>query len=208
MLKRLVLMRHARTAANAERRFLAEGDPVLDHVGHSQATRAATALLRIPLNRVFCSPMRRAVQTAELIVGTRIAEKRPSVVTDARLREVGFGVFEGKTEDEILDDGLGQTFFAWRQGVPPRYPPNAETFREAGTRAADFFIECVTTSDATALVVGHSHLLRIMIAVSVLNVPAHWHRRLRLDPGQTAVVEWEGTTPRLVALNGFPRELD
>lgn len=197
---RLILIRHGRTPSNAAQRFVSNEDPTLDEQGIEEAKRLARELSSEAVGSVYCSPMRRARETAECIVGVRPGE-RPLPVVDNRLMEVGFGSFEGKSSKEIQEEGDRELFLAWRQGVPPRYPPGAERFEDAARRSCAFFDEVVLSADATVVVVGHSHLLRIMVAVSILGSEAHHHRRLKLDSGRMAVVEWEEDVPRLVGLN-------
>src|SRR5215831_1452114 len=65
---------------------LADGivDPPLSERGREQAARLAARLARVPLDAVWSSPLRRAVETAETIASSRGLEVR----SDPRLREV------------------------------------------------------------------------------------------------------------------------
>ncbi len=55
----IYLVRHGRAVAGVE-----HPDPGLDDVGRSQAARAATALKKVSVARLVCSPLRRARETA------------------------------------------------------------------------------------------------------------------------------------------------
>jgi broad specificity phosphatase PhoE len=78
------LIRHADAYAGME--ALAEGrlDPPLSERGHEQAARLAARLASVPLDAVWASDLRRARETAEVIVRGRPLEVR----VDARLGEV------------------------------------------------------------------------------------------------------------------------
>jgi probable phosphoglycerate mutase len=197
------LIRHGRTATNAANRFVSREDPALDERGVEQARTLGRALAAEPIGPVYTSPMRRARETAEAVL--RAIDRRDRagdrIVVDERLMELGFGEFEGKTEDEIRREGDRELFRDWRQGIPPRYPRGAETFEAAGQRASELYRELVASREPAVVVVAHSHLLRILLAVAVLGVDAHHHRRLKLDSGRMALVEWEEDVPRLVGLN-------
>ena len=119
----------------------------------------------------------------------------------ARLVELGMGVFEGRSEQEIESLGLGDLFRRWRQGDPAGYPNGAETFEAAAERMSDVFDDVTSRGHDNVAVVGHSHSLRILIATAVLGGTAGSHRRLRLDHASLSWIEWERDTPRLVALN-------
>lgn len=203
VIDRLILVRHGRTHGNRDRRFLSSTDLPLDEVGEAQARRLGRELHGFELSRVLCSPMRRARRTAELIIEDSGAFV--SVEIDDRLVEVGMGAFEGRTAEEIESLGLTSIFRSWRQGQPVLYPDGAESFEQAAERAIDAF-QNVSARDGvgTVLVVGHSHLLRILITVAVLGGNPVDHRRLRIENGAAAVVEWELGIPRLVGLNSVP----
>lgn len=197
-MKRLLLIRHGQTAANAEGRIISLSDPRLDGAGCKQAEGLGRLLRPIRLKRILSSPRLRALETARIVAAHQFEETPVDV--DERLREIGLGRFEGLTLDEIKVIGLHGIFESWRQGRPPRYPPGAETFEDAARRIRPLFDEIVTHLDGAVAVVGHSHSLRILIADCVLGVSAEVHRRLRIDHGSLTEIRWEGHAPRLSAL--------
>ena len=64
---RVLLVRHGRTALNAENRLRGRLDPDLDEVGRAEVQAIAAELAAMKPTRVVSSPLRRAVQTAEAI---------------------------------------------------------------------------------------------------------------------------------------------
>jgi len=200
-MKRLLLVRHGQTPYNAEGRTISSTDPRLNARGRDQASWAGRILADSGVSVIVSSPRRRCLETA-----SRIADELAddiTVATDDRLLELGMGGFEGLTEDEIFERGLGTVFRSWRQGVPPEYPPGAERFELAGRRLAEAFSELAAHRAGSVVFVGHSHALRIMLAVAVLRVDPEAHRRLRLDHGSIAAIDWEGETPRLVGITSM-----
>lgn len=93
----LYLIRHARSAWNAEGRWQGQADPILDDVGHAQAAALAHFLRREPLIAVYSSPQQRARQTAEVVA----AEHGLAVRFDDRLKERDVGAWSGLTEAEV-----------------------------------------------------------------------------------------------------------
>jgi broad specificity phosphatase PhoE len=61
------LVRHGRTALNAEGRFRGHLDPPLDEEGRREAKAVGRLLLLRPPTHVHSSPLRRAQETAEAI---------------------------------------------------------------------------------------------------------------------------------------------
>ena len=62
--RRLVLLRHGRTAWNAERRFQGQADPPLDDVGRAQAYEVAALVAALEPDLLVSSDALRAMQTA------------------------------------------------------------------------------------------------------------------------------------------------
>lgn len=97
MQRRLVMLRHGRTAWNAERRYQGQEDPPLDEVGQAQAIEVAALVAAMSPDLVVSSDLQRASQTAEkvaLLAGCQLQ-------LDSRLRERHLGHWQGLTRDEV-----------------------------------------------------------------------------------------------------------
>ncbi|WP_210650718.1 histidine phosphatase family protein [Nocardioides sp. SYSU D00065] len=86
-MRRLVLLRHGRTAWNDAGRAQGHADVPLDDVGQAQAKAVAPVLAALDPVAVWSSDLARATQTAALLA----AEARLEPVVDARLREFDVG---------------------------------------------------------------------------------------------------------------------
>jgi probable phosphoglycerate mutase len=95
--RRLLLLRHGRTAWNAQRRFQGQADPPLDEVGRAQAYEVAGIVAALRPGMLVSSDAERAMQTAEIVA--EIAGL--PVIAEGRLRERGLGHWEGLTRDEV-----------------------------------------------------------------------------------------------------------
>lgn len=96
---RLILLRHGRTAWNAERRFQGQADPPLDEVGRAQAYEVAALVAALRPQVLVSSDLQRAAQTA---VPLGEVTGLP-VLVEPRLRERSLGHWEGLTRDEVAD---------------------------------------------------------------------------------------------------------
>ena len=88
---KIYLVRHGETDWNQAGRLQGQTDIDLDAQGFAQAAEAAERLKEVPFEIAFCSPLIRARHTAETIVG----ERKITLTTDERLRELNFGPWEG-----------------------------------------------------------------------------------------------------------------
>lgn len=88
----LYLVRHGETEWNKERRLQGQADVALDDFGRQLAVETGEALQDIPFDVCFTSPLKRAKETAELI----LAGKDVPIIEDKRIIEMGFAEYEGK----------------------------------------------------------------------------------------------------------------
>ncbi len=119
----LILIRHATTAWNRERRFAGTTDLPIAPEGEALAREVAKALP--PVEHIYRSPLQRCAQTAALLW-----PKVPETVIDG-LHETGFGIFEGKTHGELQDDPLYQEWLASGRSFAP---PGGESLDEVDAR--------------------------------------------------------------------------
>jgi probable phosphoglycerate mutase len=191
-------MRHGETVWNAERRFTTRSDVPLSEAGLEQARRAAHDLSATAIDRIYASPMQRAVRTAELVAEQQTDP--PALVADQRLVEIDAGPFEGRTPQEIEASGDAAAFHAWHTDGEPVFPSGTESFEDALQRAASFLDEH-GSEPGTTLVVTHGSLARLMVASHLLGGPPPLHRRLWLDNCRLAVIEHRDGIPKLVGFN-------
>lgn len=91
----LYLVRHGRTAPNAERRLLGRLDAPLDELGRRQAAALAVVEFLHHASRVVSSPLARAVETAKAL--------GPRVEVDDGWLEIDYGIYDGQTLDSVPD---------------------------------------------------------------------------------------------------------
>ena len=123
----IVMVRHGQTKANLEHRWQGQSDWGLTDDGVRQAELLAAELEGI--DAVYSSPLSRARITAGKVAeqgGLEVAE-------DEALQEIGFGTWESKTVEEILEiDPEG--FARLRSGEDFRRGTTGETFTEVADR--------------------------------------------------------------------------
>jgi len=129
---RIVAIRHGETAWNVDTRLQGHLDIPLNATGHWQAQRTAGALLEEGISAVYSSDLLRALQTAQAL-GDALALP---VVTDSRLRERAFGVFEALTFAEI-EARWPADARRWTQREPDFAPQGGESLREVHARCID-----------------------------------------------------------------------
>ncbi len=145
---RLLLLRHGRTAWNAQRRFQGQADPPLDEVGRGQAYEVAAIIAAVRPHVLVSSDLVRTMQTAQIVAE---AVGLP-VVADLRLRERGLGHWEGLDRDEVAAT-YPDEYADWVAGrdVSRR---GGETREQVAERALAAFADL--PDDVTTVLVTHS----------------------------------------------------
>jgi len=174
-LRRVLLLRHARTSWNAERRFQGQADPPLDDVGRSQAYEVAPLIAAVRPNLLVSSDSARAMQTAA-VVGELTGLP---VHAEPRLRERGLGHWEGLTREEVADK-YPDEYADWMAGrdVSRRGGETRDAVADRALAAfdemSDIPIAVLVTHSATAMALTNA-LLGIPQAVHPLGPLANCH---------------------------------
>ncbi len=154
----LLLIRHGETAWNAEHRIQGLLDVPLSPTGIWQAGRLAQRLADARIDAVVSSDLARASMTAQPLADAR----QITVALEPRLRERAFGIFEGKTLDEIAAVHP-QELIAWRAREVQWSIPDGESGADFIARVlAALHDITVAYSGRTVAVVAHGGVLDIV----------------------------------------------
>ena len=154
----LIFVRHGDTDWNAQHRWQGHSDTKLNDVGREQARRLAEELETV--DAVYSSDLARARETAEILA----ARLRLEVRLDPRLRERGFGAWEGMTMNEI-ESSFPEEQARWRTGNAAGV--GEESFEAFATRVGSFIEEVSPRHDGEAiLVVAHGGTIRVAHAAA------------------------------------------
>lgn len=136
---KVIFWRHGQTDYNLQGRIQGSHDIQLNETGVAQARLAAEQIAKYEPDAIYCSNMTRAKQTAQALVQTmsHTAQNLPLITVDKRLREREFGLWEGLTATEILQQ-WEQEYTSWRSGKQPE-GVGVEDLQSV----ADRFCECV-----------------------------------------------------------------
>ncbi len=160
----LAVVRHGRTAWNADGRFQGQTDVPLDDIGRAQARSLAAAMASDVFDLALSSDLVRASETARIVLG----ERSVPLDLDPRLREMRFGAWEGLTWTQIVanDPKLGE-----HDGKTPKFytPDGGESFDDVCARVADALdtLDARAGDDARVLIATHAGVLHAMLRVAL-----------------------------------------
>jgi len=156
----LYLLRHGETEFNVEGRLQGQQDSPLTARGRAQARAHGVLLGELIAEpdtwRVVTSPLGRAMDTARLACA-ELGLPEAAIETDARLKEIAYGDWEGLTYAEI--EVRNSDDWAARQRDPWRYVvPGGESYEMVAARAGDFLNE----ARGNTIVVSHGGTGRVL----------------------------------------------
>lgn len=182
----LVVVRHGRTAANAAKLLQGRADHPLDDVGIHQAKQIAGALGAV--DRVICSPLLRARQTAEMF--------GLPVEIDERWLELDYGGLDGTPVRDVPDD----VWRRWRAD-PDFVPAGGEPHSALHERVIDALEDLRDdVRDQAVVVVSHVSPIKVAIAWA-LGVPPMAGLRCFLDQASISRIDIGSNGPVLRSYN-------
>lgn len=158
----LYFVRHGATAARPGQ-IVGHTDVLLSDAGRSEADAFAGALAGAwasPPPRLVTSDLTRAWQSAEPLAGRWGVQPE----RDARLREVDFGEWEGRTWGEVERQHAG-AFAAWMTDWVEARPPGGESFAMLRERVGRW-LATVDPGEPT-LVVAHAGAIRALLCTAL-----------------------------------------
>lgn len=171
VLTQLDFLRHGEPVGG--RRYRGQIDDPLSEKGWRQM-RAAAAGER-PWNAIVSSPLARCRAFAEELAG----ETGLPLAFDERLKEVGFGVWEGRTAEELKREDPNRVFDFKRDPVAHR-PSGAEALADFFARVTAAYEDLVARhAGGHVLVVAHAGVIR-MVVCHALGLPPERAYRLNV----------------------------
>ena len=205
MTTRLYLIRHGATALSVEDRFAGATDVDLSEEGRAQVEHLARRLADDKITAVYCSPMRRTVETAAIIA-------RPhglALIPREGLREIHHGRWEGMRRVEV-EAQYPDEYAEWEADPFTFAPAGGESGLNVLARALPVIRKIVLQHvGENVVVVSHKATLRLLIS-SLLGFDARGYRdRLDQSPACLNVVDFKDPVrARLMLFNDISHYAD
>jgi broad specificity phosphatase PhoE len=152
------LARHGQTAYNLEGRFQGQLPVPLDETGRAQAAELAERAAGYGFRALWCSPLLRARETAD-VVALKIGLEP---IEDARLMETDAGEWTDRSFAEVRS-GAPHQFDAFAVGDPDFAFPGGESFAQQQERVSAA-LQDVERDPRPVLVVCHGMVIRAALA--------------------------------------------
>lgn len=195
---RIFLVRHGATQLTAEDRFSGSIGVELSDEGRWQASRLGERLQKEAMTAVYCSPLSRAQETAQII------SKHCELETAIRdgLREIDHGHWEGMKRADV-EARFHQEYADWVADPFTTAPEGGESGVAVLARSLPVIREIVTHHPGgRVLVVSHKATIRLILS-SLLGFDARGYRdRLDQAPASLNILDFkDAVRARLMLFN-------
>lgn len=189
---KIFLIRHGQTEGNARKQYCGLLDMELNAQGCLQVEKLGRRLEKETIHRIYASDRKRAVQSARIIFKGRRINKV------SELKEINFGIFEGKSHQEIRESNA-DIYEKWLSDPYNTLVPEGESlmdFQARVTRALEKIV--LANSNKTAAVVCHGGTISIIL--SMINGENNFWK---LIPGSASlnIIEYVNSKARITLFN-------
>jgi len=189
---KLILIRHGESDGNVQGRFSGFKDVELTKKGIWQAERLAYRLKEVPVDSVYCSDLKRAHHTAEIIFRDRGID----IITSSNLREINFGIWEGYTFEEVKSKyGYGDEFNLWLENVNEKINiPQGESLVDLNNRVMTELGKILkkhkkVNKNETIAIVCHGGTIRVILC-NILNLELKCMWRIEQYPTALNIIDY------------------
>lgn len=195
----IYLIRHGETTANVAKRFAGAWDVALTEKGVGQAILTGEKLKDIAFDAVYCSDLNRAHETANLIC----KHQSVSPIALESLREMNFGIWEGKMFDEIKAHD-SELLDKWFSDFDAFKVPEGESVKEMFERVTKAYKNIIEPysldADVKIAIIAHGGVIQALLShLCYGDNSGYW--RFRIDNCGINKVHYSMGYPVVQAIN-------
>ncbi|PKO12404.1 MAG: histidine phosphatase family protein [Chloroflexi bacterium HGW-Chloroflexi-10] len=205
MSTRIFLIRHGATQLSAEDSFAGAVDVDLSDEGRGQVDSLANRLADDNITAVYCSPMRRTIETAVILAKPHGL----SPIHKAGLKEIDHGHWEAMRRADV-EEKYAEEYSAWQRDPFTFAPIGGESGVSVMARALPVIRDIVVNHpDQNVVVVSHKATIRLIIS-SLLGFDARGYRdRLDQSPACLNILDFKDVVAaRLMLFNDVSHYTD
>ncbi|MGH4117744.1 histidine phosphatase family protein [Clostridium sp.] len=190
----IYITRHGETEWNKQGRMQGWKNSNLTKKGVDNAIKLGKSLKHIEFDYIYCSPLGRAIDTANYIRGDKTTEI--TIIED--LKEMGFGVYEGMENEKIKELYTQQQYNFWNK--PHLYETiDGERFEELIQRVKQVLKHIIiNTTCENILIVTHTLVIKALyLIIKNRSLEDFWKPPFMYDTCLT-VLEVQGTKIEII----------
>lgn len=187
------LIRHGEPVGGKKYRGHQIDDPLSDkgwqQMWHSVGEHA-------PWQRIVTSPLRRCREFAEILSER---QQIPHHI-EPQLKEVGFGLWEGRSSEQIRNENP-EDYLAFHTDPVNNRPHGSEPLETFLTRVTSAYTDILANASSHDLVVAHAGVIRAIVAHVLEMKPAAMYR-IKIENAGITRIQYNGLVGKIVFING------
>ncbi|MBN3346637.1 alpha-ribazole phosphatase [Clostridium botulinum] len=187
----IYLIRHGETEHNKRKNFYGKLDVGLNEKGEKQSYKVGELLKDVKFNKIYISDRKRTRETAERILEkNKFYDKEKNIIyKDERINEIDFGLFEGKSYEEI-GSLYPKEQEKWEKDWKNFSPPKGESAVVFYNRVENFMKHIQKEEDGNYLIVTHGGVIRMIYSYILQNnMDFYWNFASR--NGDITLIKYE-----------------
>ena len=181
---RWYIVRHAQSERNAYRE--SGPDAILTDIGKEQARRLGRYFHKVKIDKIYCSPMKRAKATLQEI---RLFLKNKDIIYTKEMVEHCMGIYEQNGKDDWAE----LVTAAKNAGLPLHLfrPEKGESMQDTYERAGKFYKSLLRKNkNKDLLLVGHG-LFFLYLILNALNLPLEEGKYYQLSNASVSTLNFD-----------------
>jgi broad specificity phosphatase PhoE len=173
----IILARHGATEWNVEEVFRGRIDVELNETGIKQAELLAEYLTDSKIDAVYSSPLKRALDTAEIIA----SHHKLDVEIAPGLIDLDYGKWQGLPHQEVKDK-YRELYAEWIKSPHRVKMPAGESLSDVRERAIGVVDKVIAKYEGTVVLVSHRVVNKVLIC-TLLGLDNSYFWNIKLDTG-------------------------
>ena len=190
---KIILIRHGESKLNVEGVYYGILNQELTEKGKEQAKKTREILKNISYEKIYTSDLKRAIETAEIV-----NYKELEISIDEELRELNFGIFEGRSYEELLEKYPEELKKSQKNWENYNYI-TGESVLELQKRAINFIEKKIDLEKDTVLVTHWGVINTILSHYFSNGLESYW--KFSVKNGGVVIIEFSEGYPILKGLN-------
>ncbi|GAA0739317.1 alpha-ribazole phosphatase [Clostridium oceanicum] len=184
----IYLLRHGETKENKEKKYYGKLDSRLNSIGINQAKKAGKYLKNIKFSKVYISERERCKETLKIAFENKGNEEF-EIIKDARINELDFGEFEGKSYKEIKKS-FPKECTQWEDDWKGFTPPKGESAVNFFNRVKSFMKDIEKLDEENILIVTHGGVIKMIYCYMLdRNLDLYW--KFSTKNGRVSLIKYE-----------------
>ncbi|QQY80650.1 putative phosphoglycerate mutase [Keratinibaculum paraultunense] len=196
-MKKIYLVRHGESQWNPIKKIQGQTDIPLTKKGLNQAHLIGNRLISENIDKIYSSDLKRAYTTAK-IIGNKI---KLEVTIMKEFREINFGIWEGMTNEELLQNFYDEIQI-WRRNPEKLSLEKSESLQMLQERAMKGINNIIAENKekSNILVVSHGATIKTII-LGLLNIDLTHFKNLTISNTGLTIIEFREYNPVIKILN-------